>query len=104
MSQSMALPEIRKLVVEIIREAFAVADKIGWRLEHTLEENVRYLESAGSHKPSMALDMDAGLYTEINSINGKICEYGVRYGVPTPYIDAIRLLIIGKEASIKNKK
>lgn len=97
MGEAMALPETRRLVVELLREARAVAAKRGWAFDHTVDDWLRYLEAGGAHRPSMAKDVDAGRRTEIASMNGKICELGGRLGVPTPYNYAMTWAILGRE-------
>lgn len=40
-------------------------------------------------KASMLQDLEKGKKTEVDFINGTICEYGRRYQVPTPYNDTV---------------
>lgn len=47
-------------------------------------------------KPGIGLDIAKGKKTEIDYINGMVCQYGRRFGVPTPCNDMIVKLI--KEA------
>jgi 2-dehydropantoate 2-reductase len=44
-------------------------------------------------KPSMLQDLEKGKRTEIDFINGTICDYGRKYGVPTPYNDKVVAMI-----------
>lgn len=97
MGEAMKDPNTRKLVVEILKEARTVADKMGWKFEKTMEDWLEYLDKGGSHRTSMALDMDGGRKTEIDFMNGKICEHGKKLGVPTPFNDAMRWSVLGKE-------
>lgn len=39
--------------------------------------------------PSMLQDVDKGKPCEIDAINGVVCEWGRKYGVPTPVNDRI---------------
>ncbi len=82
------------LVDALIKEAIAVA-RIN---EFSLGSNyypfaINYIKNAGAHKPSMLQDIEANRRTEIDYINGKIVEYGVQAGVPTPYNNMIRGLV-----------
>jgi len=82
------------LVDALIKEGIAVA-RIN---EFSLGSNyypyaISYIKNAGNHKPSMLQDIEAGRRTEIDYINGKIVEYGVQAGVPTPYNSMIRGLV-----------
>ncbi|MDO4548091.1 MAG: 2-dehydropantoate 2-reductase, partial [Clostridia bacterium] len=45
------------------------------------------------HIPSTAQDVIAKRRTEIDTLNGAVCRLGRKYGVPTPYNDAMVMLI-----------
>lgn len=87
-------PILFNLVDALIKEGVAVARAN----EVALGSNfypycINYIKSAGNHKPSMLQDIEAGRRTEIDYINGKVVEYGVQAGVPTPYNTMIRGLV-----------
>jgi 2-dehydropantoate 2-reductase len=65
---------------------------------------VDYMHRAGTHRPSMLIDLEAGRRTEIDSINGKIAEYGRRAGVATPYNEALLALIKAREKTAKDRR
>lgn len=44
-------------------------------------------------KASMLQDIEKGKKTEVDSINGSVCEFGRKYGVPTPYNDLVVSII-----------
>jgi 2-dehydropantoate 2-reductase len=44
-------------------------------------------------KASMLQDIEKGKLTEVDSINGIVCEFGRKYGVPTPYNDLVVSII-----------
>lgn len=74
------------LVKQILREGIQVARANEVFIGHQFYRwALDYLREAGSHKPSMLLDREAGRRTEIDFINGKIVEYGEIAGVPTPF-------------------
>lgn len=98
MGEAMAMPKTRSLVIELLKEAAAIAERMGWKFEHTMDDWLKYLEAGGPHKTSMAEDMNAGRKTEILFMNGKLCEYGKKLGVPTPYNNAMVWAILGKES------
>jgi 2-dehydropantoate 2-reductase len=52
----------------------------------------------------MLIDLEAGRRTEIDSINGKIAEYGRRAGVATPYNEALLALIKAREKTAKDRR
>ena len=49
-------------------------------------------------EPSMLQDLKKGKPCEIDAINGVVCDFGKKYGVPTPINDRI-VEIIKKEQS-----
>ncbi len=97
MGEAMADDGARELVRGILEEARAVGEAVGWSFEHTFDDWMDYLSKGGPHKPSMAVDMDAGRRTEIYFMNGKICEHGRRVGVPTPYNDSMYWTVLARE-------
>ncbi len=48
-------------------------------------------------RPSMLQHIDAGKRTEIDNLNAKLVEEGRRLGIPTPYNDALVMLLKGVE-------
>ncbi len=59
-------------------------------LEEEMAASVRFL--AGG-RPSMLQDVLRGRRTEIDHLNGHVCEQGRRVGVPTPVNDAVVALV-----------
>jgi 2-dehydropantoate 2-reductase len=81
----MTIPDTHEIVERIILEAIEVA-----RAEDiTFEKNfvklcLRYLNKAGDHFPSLAVDLLNKQETEIDFMNGKIVEYGRKHYIRTP--------------------
>ena len=48
-------------------------------------------------KASMLQDLEKGKRCEVDAINGVVCTYGRKYGVPTPYNDKVCEIIHGIE-------
>jgi len=98
MSQVMGDPILFGVVDSLIKECLVVARAneihVGWDY---YQNAVDYLNSAGGHKPSMLMDIEAKRRTEIDYINGKFVEYGKKAGVSTPYNSIMRSLIKGIE-------
>jgi 2-dehydropantoate 2-reductase len=98
MAQVMGDPILFGVVDALIKECLVVARAneilVGWDY---YQNAVDYLKSAGGHKPSMLMDIEAKRRTEIDYINGKFVEYGKRAGVSTPYNSTMRSLIKGLE-------
>jgi 2-dehydropantoate 2-reductase len=87
-------PILFNLVDALIKEGVAVARANEVALGYDFYPYcINYIKGAGNHKPSMLQDIEAGRRTEIDYINGKVVEYGLQAGVPTPYNTMIRGLV-----------
>ena len=87
-------PILFNLVDALIKEGVAVARANEFALGTDFYPYcINYIKGAGNHKPSMLQDIEAGRRTEIDFINGKVIEYGLQSGVPTPYNTMIRGLV-----------
>jgi 2-dehydropantoate 2-reductase len=53
------------------------------------------------NKPSMLQHIEEGRQTEIDSLNGVVVREGRAAGIPTPYNEALTLLIKGREAVMR---
>ncbi|NLO90004.1 MAG: ketopantoate reductase family protein [Clostridia bacterium] len=103
-------PYARKIMDQMVREIFAVAEALGvelfWsRAEDYLREFYgNLLPPTKDHRPSMLQDIERGRRTEIDYLNGKIVEYGRGAGVDTPVncciADLVRFL---EEKNLKNR-
>ncbi len=102
MAQAMKDPFVAGIVDQLVKEGVQVARaneiSLGWDYYRYCMD---YLGTAGDHKPSMLMDVEAKRRTEIDYINGKIVEYGERAGVPTPYNRMIRGLVKGREETLR---
>ena len=102
MAQAMEDPITFGVVDALLKECLAVARSneilLGWDY---YQNAVDYMKSAGNHKPSMLMDIESNRRTEIDYINGKFVEYGIKAGVQTPYNMTMRSLIKGKEFSME---
>ncbi len=99
MSRAMNDPIVFQIVNALVKECINVARaneiNLGWDFyPHAME----YMRSAGDHKPSMLVDIEANRRTEIDFINGKFVEYGERTGVDTPYNRTLSALVKGLES------
>ena len=72
-----------------MREASAIGERIGCRVEQTAEDRQAVTRKLGAFKTSMLQDVEAGRPIELDSIVGAVHELGLRVGVATPNIDAI---------------
>lgn len=99
MSRVMSDPIVFQIVDSLVKECINVARaneiNLGWDFYPYAME---YMGSAGDHKPSMLMDIEANRRTEIDFINGKFVEYGARTGIETPYNNTLRALVKGLES------
>lgn len=94
MAQAMRDLFLFQLVDKLLKEGIFVARaneiSLGWDYYRYA---IDYLRSAGEHKPSMLIDIEAKRRTEVDFINGKIVDYGEQAGVDTPYNRTLRGLV-----------
>ncbi len=87
-------PILFNLVDSLLKEGVSVARANEFILGPDFyPDTISYIRNAGHHKPSMLQDIEAGRRTEIDFINGKIIEYGVRAGIATPFNTTLRSLV-----------
>lgn len=79
----------RELAANMMKEAQAVAEKLGASFRVTLEKRIEGAEKVGRHKTSMLQDVEAGRAIEIDALVGSVVELGRLTGVATPTITAI---------------
>ncbi|MBI5584786.1 MAG: 2-dehydropantoate 2-reductase [Deltaproteobacteria bacterium] len=78
-------PPTREIADACFQEVLAVAKAKGYDLgEDYLKQALAYLEKVGVHKDSMCQDLANKTRTEIDFLGGKVVEYGLETGVPTP--------------------
>lgn len=85
MKEAMEIPDTVEIIEQVIIEAIevAAAEKIHFE-DDFIRRCLRYLKKAGSHFPSLAVDLINNRPTEIDYFNGKIVEYGRKHYVRTP--------------------
>jgi 2-dehydropantoate 2-reductase len=94
MKDVMDSPNGLETVEAILNESIAVAAAEGFTYgDDFLEFCLTYLKGGGYHKPSMLVDLENGLLTEIDYLNGRIAKYGQKHGLPTPVNTTITALV-----------
>ncbi len=94
MKDVMSFPQTLELVEAIVDESARVAEVEGIELGKKFRRFcIQYLKNAGHHRPSMLVDLENGLRTEIDQLNGKIVEYGRKHYLPTPLNQSVTALI-----------
>ncbi|MDO9316395.1 MAG: 2-dehydropantoate 2-reductase [Burkholderiaceae bacterium] len=82
-------PLARELVVDMMREAQAVAEQLGVVFKISLDQRIAGAAVVGAHKTSMLRDVERGRALELEALVGSVVELGRITGTPTPSINAI---------------
>jgi 2-dehydropantoate 2-reductase len=83
----------RDLATAMMREAQAVAHKLGIEFRVSLEKRIAGAEKVGKHKTSMLQDIEAGRAPEIDALVGAVVELARLTETPTPHIDTVYSLV-----------
>ncbi|HSI58996.1 MAG TPA: 2-dehydropantoate 2-reductase [Ideonella sp.] len=86
-------PLTRELAASMMREAQAVAEKLGIGFRVSLEKRIAGAEKVGKHKTSMLQDIEAGRSPEIDALVGAVVELARLTDTPTPHIDTVYALV-----------
>ena len=95
-------PHTREIMDRIIEEIFQVLKSASietfWKSPEEYKKVFyeKLIPPTSAHYPSMLKDIKRGK-TEIDSLNGAICELGRKVGVPTPTNELITKLVKAKE-------
>lgn len=82
-------PPGRELAANMMKEAQAVAEKLGASFRVTLEKRIEGAEKVGRHKTSMLQDVEAGRAVELDALVTVVKELGALTRVATPFTDAL---------------
>lgn len=82
-------PLTRELCVAMMREAEAIANKLGVTFRVGIDKRIAGAEQVGAHKTSMLQDVEQGKPIELEALVGGVVELGRLTGTPTPHIDAV---------------
>jgi len=103
MKEAMEFEETRFLCEQILLEGIQVAKKMGFEYENNFFENcLAYFSSAGNHKPSTSLDLEAGNPVEYGF--QPIIDYGKKIGSPTPYLESLTKVVRSLEKQKRKQK
>jgi 2-dehydropantoate 2-reductase len=97
-------PLARDLAANMMREAEAVAAKLGIAFRVSLERRIAGAEKIGKHKTSMLQDVEAGRGPEIDALVGAVIELARMTGTPTPHIDSAYALVKLLEQSMSEAR
>ncbi|HJX34227.1 MAG TPA: 2-dehydropantoate 2-reductase [Desulfatiglandales bacterium] len=95
----------REIADACFKEALDVARAMGYDLgEDYMEQAMKYLEKVGMHKDSMCYDIANRTPTEIDFLGGKIVEYALQKGIPTPFYVTMTHLVKAMEAGYLSER
>jgi 2-dehydropantoate 2-reductase len=86
-------PATRGLAAQMMREAAAVAEKLGVRLRISIDQRIEGAEQVGAHKTSMLQDVEAGRVLEVAPLVGVFVELGELTGTPMPATEVVLALV-----------
>jgi 2-dehydropantoate 2-reductase len=86
-------PLTRELAANMMKEAQAIANKLGIEFRVTLDKRIAGAEKVGKHKTSMLQDVEAGRESEVDALVGSVVELGRLTDTPTPHIDTAYALV-----------
>lgn len=98
----------RSLLIELIREAYAVAQAEGGVSGGSADEYLdlffgRLLPATVSHRSSMLQDIRRGRRTEIDAINGEVFLRGKLHGIEVPVNEVVISLVKAKVALFRDQ-
>ena len=77
------------VVEAMMKEAQAVAEKLGVTFKISIDKRIAGAEAVGAHKTSMLQDVEHGRALELEALVGSVVELGRITETPTPSIDAV---------------
>jgi 2-dehydropantoate 2-reductase len=86
-------PATRELAANMMREAQAVAEKLGVSFRVPLDKRIEGAAKIGKHKTSTLQDVEAGRAVEVDALIGSVIELGELTGTPTPATRAVHALL-----------
>ncbi|MBP1857949.1 ketopantoate reductase family protein [Rhizobium herbae] len=84
---------LETLVRKIMTETKAVSERLGCRVDTTIDQRLEHTRSLGNAKTSMLQDLEQGRPMEITPLTLAVTQLARMAGVPTPANDMLLLLI-----------
>ena len=86
-------PATRELAAEMMREAQAIAAKLGVTFRVPLEKRIEGAAKVGKHKTSTLQDIEAGRDVEVDALIGSVIELGTLTATPIPATRAVHAML-----------
>ena len=97
-------PATRQLAADMMREAQAVAEKLGVTFRMPLEKRIEGAEKVGKHKTSTLQDVEAGRAVEVDALIGSVIELAELTGTSAPASSAVHALLKQLVATMREKR
>jgi 2-dehydropantoate 2-reductase len=102
--QMVAMPEVRRVMLDAIAEATRVAEAKGVRLPRDIADAaLKLAEAMPVTVSSTAQDIRKGKRTEIDHLNGAVVRHGEALGIATPVNRTLNALIKLREQSTRSR-
>lgn len=89
LAQILTNHETTNLVRNIMQETEELTDKLGVKMQVSIEQRMAGAAKVGEHKTSMLQDLEAGRPLELEAIVGAVLEVGERIGLPMPHTRSV---------------
>ena len=89
LAQILTNPETTNLVRNIMQETEALTEKLGVKMQVSIDQRMAGAAKVGEHKTSMLQDLEAGRPLELEAIVGAVLEVGERIALPMPHTRSV---------------
>jgi len=89
LAQMLGNAETTALIRNIMQETEALTEKLGVKMQVSIEQRMAGAAKVGEHKTSMLQDLEAGRPLELEAIVGAVLEVGERIGLPMPHTRSV---------------
>ena len=89
LAQILTNPETTNLVRNIMQETEALTEKLGVKMQVSIDQRRAGAAKVGEHQTSMLQDLEAGRPLELEAIVGAVLEVGERIGLPMPHTRSV---------------
>ena len=97
-------PATRERAADMMREAQAIAEKLGVTFRVPLEKRIEGAERVGAHKTSTLQDVEAGRAVEVDALIGSVIELADLTKTPAPASRAVYALLKQLVATMQTQR
>lgn len=89
LAQMLSNPDTASLIRNIMQETEQLTEKLGVKMQVSIEQRMAGAAKVGEHKTSMLQDLEAGRPLELEAIVGAVLEVGERVGLAMPHTRSV---------------